>query len=197
MKIAFLVSQQSNYRLLGPVIDRALASGWHVECWPDHSFTTTGVKKYLYPAADKTPSFAHGRPIVRSYDGPSDLVQRLERQDMDAVVALSPMRLGTAGAAIGDHSPWVMLQSGPDTFHYPSDDLERSELLLLHSPWWLNWGVVHRGNVEGVSDLAGIRAKLEPRCRYVGFPEAECAELVGSFDSQRWNSAALEARPLQ
>ena len=178
MKIAFLIRRLSNYRLLGPVIDRALEAGFGVECWPDYSFPTTGLKKYLFPAAAATPRFQHGRPNVRSYDGPRDLARRLERGDADAVVSVTPRHMDTDGAALSRRPLLAMLQSGPDTFHYASDYLEGCDLLALHSPWWLDWGAAHRGVVEGVSNVPALRARIEPHCRYVGYPEAESVRLV-------------------
>ena len=178
MKIAFLIRQLSNFRLLGPVIDRALEMGVRVECWPDYSAPTGGVKRYLFPDAGAMPRFEHGDPLVRSYDGPRDLVRRLDAGDADAVVSLTPRAKDTNGAATAGHAAWAMLQSGPDTFHYASEQLAGCDLLALHSPWWLDWGTRHRGLVERVSDLTALRARFEPRCRYVGYPEAESGQRV-------------------
>lgn len=183
MKIAFLVRQVSSYRLLGPVIDRALEAGVRVECWPDYSFPTTGVKKYLFPAA--MPHFQHGSPDLQSYAGPQDLARRLERCDADAVVSLTPLHVDTGGAALSRRPPWVMLQTGPSTFHYTSDQLEGCDLLALHSPWWLQWGVAHRAVLEGESDVPALRARIEPRCLYVGYPEAESVQLVNRESVRR------------
>lgn len=33
MKIAFLMQRRNYYRVLGPVVDRALTLGWDTECW--------------------------------------------------------------------------------------------------------------------------------------------------------------------
>jgi len=178
MKIAFLIRRLSNYRLLGPVIDRALEAGLHVECWPDYSATTTDTKKYLFPSAEAMPTFQHGRPRLLTYAGPAELVPRLERGDVDAVISLTPLDMDTAGAVLRSRPLSVMLQSGPDTFHYASTSLESCDLLALHSPWWLDWGMTHRANVENVEDVPALRARIEPRCRYVGYPEAESVRLV-------------------
>ena len=178
MKIAFIIRRQSNYRLLGPVIDCALEAGLHAECWPDYSCPTTGTKKYLFPSADATPSFQHGRPLIRTYAGPGELAPRLACVDVDAVVSVSPLDMDTAGAALSRRPSSVMLQSGPDTFHYASTLLESCDVLALHSPWWLDWGMTHRGLVEDVDDLPALRSRIEPRCRYVGYPEVEAVRLV-------------------
>lgn len=178
MTIAFLIRRLSNYRLLGPVIDRALEAGVRVECWPDYGFPTTGVKRYLFPDAAAMPRFQHGRPQVVSYEGPRDLAHRLAHHGADAVVSLTPRHLDTDGTAVAAHVPWVMVQSGPDTFHYTSDHLAGCDLLALHSRWWLDWGTRHRALVENATDQAALRARIAPRCRYVGYPEVESAQLV-------------------
>jgi hypothetical protein len=178
MKIAFLIRHASNYRLLGVVIDRALEAGYEVEIWPDHGFPTTGTKKYLAPAEAGTPTFEHGRPVVRGYDGPDDLVRRLDTSDADAVVSLIPLRDATGGGAPQRHPAWVMLQTGPDTFSYASEHLATADLLMLQSPWWLDWGIVNRSIQDGGSDVALLRARIEPLCRFVGYPEVETLPLV-------------------
>jgi hypothetical protein len=38
--------------------------------------------------------------------------------------------------------------------------------------------VRHRAIVEGVDDVPGLRSRIEPRCRYVGYPEVEAVRLV-------------------
>ena len=70
------------------------------------------------------------------------------------------------------------MQSGPYIFVTPSLKLKGCDLLALHSRWWLDWGVSHYEGVERVSDVSTLRANLESRSRYVGFPEAEAVRLV-------------------
>lgn len=149
-----------------------------VECWPDYGFSASSTKGYLFPDAALTPRFQHGCPAVHSYAGPQELAKRLEQDDAAAVVSLTPLHMDIDGASLRRRPASVMLQSGPDIFHYRSDHLAGTDLLALHSPWWLGWGGAHRGVVEGESDVSALRARLEPRCQYVGFPEAESANLV-------------------
>jgi hypothetical protein len=149
-----------------------------VECWLDYGFPRTGAKGYLFPAEAAMPIFQHGRPHVQSYAGPPDLAQRLATTDVDAFVSLTPIDVDTGGAALTRRPLWVMLQTGPDTFHYASDHLAGCDLLALHSPWWLEWGAARRGIVEGTNNVPALRARIEPLCRYVGYSEAEAVRLV-------------------
>ncbi len=191
MKVVFLIRHLSNYRLLGPVIDQALRAGLQVECWPDYGFSESNTKTYLFPDGALTPRFEHGRPVVDSYNGPQELAARLECSDAASVVSLTPLALDVAGAVVRRRPASVMLQSGPDTFHYESAHLAATDLLALHSPWWLEWGTGHRAAVDAGTDKQALRARLEPRCNYVGFPEAESVHLVDRDEvRRRWGIPA-------
>jgi hypothetical protein len=191
MKVVFLIRHLSNYRLLGPVVDQALRAGLQVECWPDYGFSAANTKTYLFPDKTLTPRFAHGQPVVDSYNGPGELAARLERSDAGAVVSLTPLPLDLAGTPLGRRPASIMLQSGPDTFHYESAHLASTDLLALHTPWWLGWGAGHRAAVDRNTDESALRAQLEPRCRYVGFPEAEAVNLVDRDEvRRRWGIPA-------
>lgn len=178
MTVAFVVRRLSNYRLLGAVIDQALRAGIRVECWHDYSFPRYGLKEYLFPATDSAPRFHYGRPHVREYQGPADLVERLERVRVDAVVSLTPLTMDTAGVVPKRRPPWVCLQSGPDTFMYSLRHLESCDLLALYTPWWLDWGASLRSAVEGTGNLLGTKKTLAERGRFVGYPGADPAGLV-------------------
>lgn len=67
MRAAFIIPRLSEYRLLGPVIDRALESGWRVECWHDYGRPRDGAKAYLFPTTDGVSRFQHEHPGVRTY----------------------------------------------------------------------------------------------------------------------------------
>lgn len=178
MKVSFVITRLSHYRLVGPVIDCALKSGWSVECWHDYSFPTTGPKSYLFPDVAAAPEFQYGRPAIRSYHGPADLVERLEHADEDAVVSVAALQDATAGVVPKRYPVWTCMQSGPDIFVTSSLKLKGCDLLALHSRWWLDWGVSHYEGVERVSDVSTLRENLESRSRYVGFPESEAVRLI-------------------
>lgn len=178
MRIAFLIRRRSNLRLLGPIVDAALAAGADVECWPDYGVPSSGPKGYLFPHVDTLPAFRAGTPAVRPYADAGALADRVRAEPIGAVVSLTTWAADTAGAPVPRGITPVMVQSGPDTFHYPAGELAQSGLLALHSPWWLRWGAAHRAIIEGTRSPAAIEAALAPTSRYVGFPEAESVSLV-------------------
>jgi hypothetical protein len=185
VKVAFVIHRLSFYRHLGPIIDRALESGWQVECWHDQGFPTTEAKRYLFADSSAAPRFFHGQPDVQSYGGPAELVERLDRGDVDVVVSISTRDLSTVGVPLRGSPPWVCVQSGPDTFKLKTESLESCDLLALCSPWWLEWGLEQYGTLGETTDIAALTASLEARSRYVGYPAADAARLVDRAEVRR------------
>jgi len=100
MKAAFIIARLSEYRVFGPVIDRALQSGWCVECWHHYGRPRQGPKAYLFPTIDGVPHFQHGRPAVRTFTTADELVSWLETGAVDAVVSDLVTDVWTAHATI-------------------------------------------------------------------------------------------------
>jgi hypothetical protein len=46
LKVAFLMQRRNYYRVLGPVVDRALALGWDTECWDVDRETFKGSRAF-------------------------------------------------------------------------------------------------------------------------------------------------------
>ena len=69
MRIGFVIERKNYYRLFGPIIERALARGWQVDCWHDLSQLRSGPKGLEFPDPGAVPSFRHGQPTVRPYRG--------------------------------------------------------------------------------------------------------------------------------
>jgi len=104
MKIAFLMQRQNYYRLLGPVVDRALARGWDAECWDVDRETFKGRRALERRVV--LPVFRSGTPRMRTYGvdaGPAPLLTDVEP---DVVVTLRP----PAGIPAGGRSRWLALQ---------------------------------------------------------------------------------------
>jgi len=55
MRLAVLILRKNYYRLLGPVVEAALARGHRVECWHDWSGARGGAKGSEFP--DSAPAF--------------------------------------------------------------------------------------------------------------------------------------------
>ena len=176
MRVAIIVNRLSEYRLYGPLIERALEAGWHVECWHDQAGSRSGAKAYLFPSVDAVPRFSSGTPIVRPYHTPAELMNWLRDGKMDAVVSIRP-RHRDADAAHGQYPiqypVWVCLQEVVDTFlNHSLETVESCTLIALHTPWWGNWAAAYYANVEGM-DAAAVEARLAGKLAYVGFPELD------------------------
>ena len=114
MKLAVLIERKNHYRLLGPVVDAAVARGWEVICWHDWGQPRWGTKGSEFP--DSAPLFRWGTPRVLIYHGTAELVERLTDSPPDAVVALSlrPPGLRRSVRWIGLHHSSPVLYFGPE-----------------------------------------------------------------------------------
>src|SRR5262249_26638354 len=104
MRLAFVIERQNYYRLLGPVIDRALARGWEVDCWQPAEEALKGSP--ALERRDAGPVYRHGRPRRRDYRGGSGLGQPLAPSGPDALVALPP----PPGVRPDGRTRWLALQ---------------------------------------------------------------------------------------
>src|SRR5205809_1900919 len=86
MRVAFLIERRNYYRQFGPIVDRALERGWQTQCWHDWSHPRTGLKGSEFPASP--PTFRHGRPRVRTYQGAAALPGLVAEALPDVVIPL-------------------------------------------------------------------------------------------------------------
>jgi hypothetical protein len=194
VKIAFLIMRSPEYRVYAPVIEAALARGWEVECWHDYSQPQAGLKGYQFPSIESMPAFRHGRPVARSYTGPSELRTWLAEMRADVV-------LGWKTAAEATDSPlpeprpfWVAQQYIVDTFVASGPERLRScDLLTLYSRWWLEWAGRYFQSEGSVSDGDAYVCETEPRSAYVGLPEMDAARLIDPAEvRRRWKIPAAQ-----
>jgi len=113
MRVAFLIERRNLYRLLGPVVDRALERGWEIECWHDWGQPRTGPKGSEFPAT--TPDFRHGRPAVRTFVGADGVAALCAGARPDAVIALRQPAAGEKPMA----TRWFGLQYTLDVAELP------------------------------------------------------------------------------
>lgn len=192
MKIAFVIRRLSAYRQLGPIVDRALELGARVECWHDYSQPREGLKGYLFPAAEECPRFQHGTPHLRQYRGASELAVWLEKRDVDVVVSDGTAESDAAGAAPRNRPLWTCVQVTLDTFcRYSLVSLEACDLVAFHTEWWTEFAAPYYAAVAGTDDVAEIRARLEHRGEFVGFPELDARRLIDPAGvRRRWGIPA-------
>lgn len=187
LKVAFIVRRLSEYRALGPVVDRALASGWRVECWHDYTQPRSGSKAYMFPAVEDAPRFRHGCPATRTYASIDELIGWLRRGDVDAVVSIgTPPPEASAQHLPGRRPRWICVQVATDTFvHNALDALERCDLLALHTPFWRQWAAGYYAARAGQSDVSALAVRLARPATYVGSPEIDARRLIDRDEVRR------------
>jgi hypothetical protein len=104
MRIVFLLQRRNYYRLLGPVVERALARGWDTECWEAGEEVLKGRR--VLERRHAGPAFRQGSPRVRRYGSHADLARQLAEVQPDVVVTLSP----PPGVVPNGRMRWLALQ---------------------------------------------------------------------------------------
>ena len=187
VRIAFNICATTQFRLFGPVIDRALELGWDVECWCNQSVFRDGLKSYMFPATEAIPRFQHGQPIVRTYSDSAEF-DALERGNVETVVTIRPLQFDT-NRSHTRQPVRICLQSLLDTFvNHSLETLASYDLVALQTPWWTNWAASYYEVTTGSSDAAALQARLTQRIAHIGFPELDARRLVDRDEvRRRWN----------
>jgi hypothetical protein len=179
MRIAFLIQRRNYYRLLGPVIERALARGWQTECWEAGAEALKGR-----PALERREAstvFRHGRPLIRTYRD-ADLSRSLSEAAPDAMITLRPPSSVAAGPA---RVRWLALQYTLDLGGLvDAAGGTMFDAIGVHTRYWLeraadaariiefNRARSLRGSPRPV-DGAAIEATMRRCGAVVGFPELD------------------------
>jgi hypothetical protein len=172
MKVGVVIERSNYYRLLGPVVDAALARGWEVVCLHDYAQPRGGFKGHLFPALTAVPRFGHGQPAAVSYDGPAALRAAIRGRDLDAVISILPPPEGWKTRAGEPHPAWISLQYHAEIFRYtdPGATSEPSAV-GVYSDWWVDWGLRYwRSHGAQVN---AREAEIRRRAVVVGFPELD------------------------
>jgi len=185
-RIAFLIERKNYYRLLGPLVDRALQDGWKVECWHDYGQSRRGVKSYEFPDIEATPSFVHGRPQYVTYQCARELGQLLGKTAPEIVIALRTP-LATLGVGLSNsRTRWVTTMHSWDFFEINGPQgILSSDLSTVYSDYWCTKGIEYfRKKVLTDFDEERLKAKMIS----VGFPEMDQTSLIAREDvRRRWN----------
>ena len=192
MKAAILISRNPEYRHYAPIIEAALARGWDVECWHDHSQLQTGVKAYQFPSLDSVPRFRHGQPVVRGYQGRAELRRWLSEMRADAVLTATP---DAADQPLPSPRPlWICKQYFVDSLCWSGpDSLLSCDLLALCSRWWLDWAAGYFEAEGLIADRQAFVRRASGRAAYVGLPDMDAAALVDrEAVRRRWGIGASQ-----
>jgi len=186
-RIALLIERMNYYRLLGPIVDRALQDGWEVECWHDYGHPQEGAKGSEFPDIKAAPSFMHGQPEYVAYKGVQELSRLVEVRSPGVVVALrSPLM--TLGAPLSDASVrWVTVMHTWDFFMTNGPEgILCSDVSAICSDYWRSQGLTYfrRKGPLDLIDEERLRAKMVA----VGFPEMDQIRLINREEVRaRWN----------
>ncbi len=187
MRVAFVVERKNYYRLLGPVVDAALARGWTVICLHDYAQPRRGIKGYEFPAVDMVPPFRHGVPRLEIYHGSDSLADTIRTIGSDAVVSIvSPPLEFREKRAVS--TMWIGLQYAAEIlYHLIPPAGPAIDLIGLYSAWWLEFGlrVLRARGVTVPGD--GLEREILRKSAVVGFPELDAFQMIDSAEvRQRW-----------
>lgn len=187
MRLGVLIERRNQYRLLGPVVDAALARGWDTECWHDVGHP----RGFDFPGA--MPAFRHGTPRLREYRGVTGLAARLAATPPDAVIAFRrPVELHASGSA-----RWFGLQYTLNVQDLVDCDGRTAfDGVGLHSPHWRQMaadciavtefnGSRATGTPARAVDAAAVQATLDRYGSYVGIPEMDQYERIDPDEVRR------------
>jgi hypothetical protein len=191
VRIAFLIHRRNHYRLLGPVVDRAMARGWDTECW--HADDEPLKGRRALEEREATPAFRYGRPRVRTYREGAELARQLDAVRPDALVT---QRL-PAGVEPDGRVRWVGMQY---TLNIGAliDPAGRTpfDALGMHTDYWrtrtadsLRILQFNRARAGGTTpptvDAAAVAATIGRRATVVGFPEMDQFHAVDPAEVRR------------
>jgi hypothetical protein len=180
MRIAFLIQRRNYYRLLGPVIERALARGWQTECWEAGAEALKG--RPALERREALPAFRHGQPVRHTYHDDAALGGLVADAAPDVAVTLSPP---PPSVATGGRTRWLGLQYTLDIGRLVDGDGRTPfDAIGVHSDYWRERAADARrildfnraralGRAPATVDDAAVAATMQRRATVVGFPEMD------------------------
>jgi hypothetical protein len=174
MRIACLITRKNYYRLLGPVVEEALARGHAVECWHDWSGPRTGPKGSEFP--DAAPRFPSGAPAVKTCQGAADLSERLGLDPPDALVSIDPPPPELRARV---KAPWIWLQYAADILFQPTPrGIQDADAVALYGPAWV-------GMLERRFGREQVGPGLARKAWVVGAPELDLVHRIDRDEVRR------------
>ncbi len=178
MRLGVVITRNNYYRLLGPVVEAALARGMEVVALHDGAQARRGHKGYEFPAADRAPRFRAGTPRIVMYAGRAALLDAVAAAGVDAVVAIEKKPDGRAAAAV----PWTILQFTGDLWRkLVPEDFTRAAGVAVHSDWWVDFALDNFRD-RGLTTAGDAReGEIRARSTAVGMPELD---QIGAVDPE-------------
>jgi hypothetical protein len=167
MKLALLILRKNYYRLLGPVVEEALARGHLVQCCHDWGGPRRSGKASEFP--DVAPAFRAGTPEVTGYRDPAELAARWRRDPPDAVVSIDPPEPELRNAT---KARWMWLQYAADIlFQQTPPGVVDADRVGLYSAWWSE-------RIEARFPGSAIGPELREKAVIVGAPELDAVPAI-------------------
>ena len=187
MKVVFVIARMPWYQLFAPVIDAALARGWHTECWHDYSQPEGGAKGYQFPDMAAAPTLAHGSPRARAFSSRTELADWLADDSIDAVISIrTPQLPRPVGGEPRTRTVYVELQHIIDTFvSQEPNELLTCDLVAIYSEWWQRWALDYYEAQGLVTDAEALERELSVRSVCVGLPELDAVNRAHPLEVRR------------
>lgn len=186
MRLGFLMQRRNYYRLLGPVVDHALARGWDVECWDTEREVFKRRRREIFRGRrtlerrEALPTFRNGQPRMRTYND-AGLARQLSETGAPEVFVTLRAPTGSLPARVR----WLALQYTLDIGDLV-DGAGRTpfDAIGVHTEYWrgraadslrileFNRARALKREPEPVDDTA-VAATLQARASVVGFPEMD------------------------
>jgi hypothetical protein len=182
MKIAFHIRRLNWYRVLSPVIDKALEMGHDVECWhnagAELAFNTARI--------EKAPKFRHGQPKMIEYQPPAKLIELVAENSVDVIIDIMPPNVEFMDKWPLDRPLWVLVDGPPlENLKHIEDDrqLYAVDLFTLRTEF-------HQGMVTSTmgKDRTTDFAEIEAHRHFLGL---EFERMLRSRLSFRWSQENL------
>lgn len=185
-RLGVVIDRKNYYRLLGPVVEAALARGWEVVCFHDYAQVRSGTKGAEFPDVSAVPAFRAGAPRVETYLGPASLPEVLVRAGVTAVVSLGLPPEGLRAAGASSRVPWVSLQYHGEIFSLLAPPAVLAvDALGIYGPWWLEAAVRHF-RARGLLACDGAEEReLRAKAAVVGFPEMDQFDGIDAAEVRR------------
>ena len=191
MKAAIMVARSPEYRLLGPVVDAALARGWSVDCLHDYGQPRAGLKGYQFPSMETAPRFFNGQPGFQSYANPSQLRDVLEHEGFDVLISAATAQ---SHGQVPAQRPgkWVSLQYLVDSIisHTP-EQLLAADVVGFYSEWWIRWASQYYESRGQIPDQATFTRRWQEKAAFIGLPELDASRQIDPAEvRRRWGIPA-------
>jgi len=179
--IAFVITRMNWYRFFAPVIDKALARGWHVECWHDIGKLNPD-RPEDFPDKNNAPHYSSGTPLVREFSDVGTIYRWIKERKVDAVVDVVPHTTGSREACSGSQgsSALICLSANTDWQAYldnPSK-INDVDIFALNTPYWFEQSLemIRSRHLNWFND--SFRELISAKTAFVGWPQLDQLENI-------------------